>query len=76
MTEKILTLEEFQKLHNAFNHECSKLINAVIARDATISALAKENEELKKYKQNDAEIAEWKAKAAKYDVIAGALGGV
>ena len=74
MKEEILTNAEIQVLQNTFNHEIAKIINKVSEQRSLIEQLTKENVKLKKYKQNDAEIAVLKAKAAKFDIINGALG--
>lgn len=74
MEEDILTNEELQVLQNKFNHEVSKIVNKITEQRSLIEQLTKENVKLKKYKQNDAEIAVLKAKAAKFDIINGALG--
>jgi len=67
MTEEPLTLNAFQELHNKFNHECSKIINAIEMHKSTIKALTDENEKLKKYKDEQPDkkaklLAEFRAK--------------
>ena len=52
MSEDYLSLGEFQKMHNEFNHECSRIINALTTKDSRIKALEAENAKLKKFKED------------------------
>jgi len=75
LEEEILSLKEFTELHSQFNHECAKIINKIEEQKKLIIVLTKENEKLKKFKQNDKEVAIWKEKAEKWDQAQALFGG-